>query len=52
MHREAVHLRMFSIFCLKFLCNLLVTLKTMQNYNLVANSYKLVKAGLDLLSSL
>ena len=35
-----------SIFFVKCLCNLLVTLKTMQNCNLLANLQKLVKLAL------
>ena len=37
MHREAVHFGTKNIFLLNFWCNLLVTLKTMQKYNLLAN---------------
>ena len=36
-YREAVFSRMFLVFFLKFLGNLLVTLKTVKIYNLQAN---------------
>ena len=45
-YRFAVYLRMFFVFFLKFLGNLLVTLKTMKNYNLQANFQKMEKSGL------
>ena len=45
-YRFAVFSRMFLVFFLKFLGNLLVTLKTMKNYNLQANFQKMEKSGL------
>ena len=43
------YINTFSL--LKFSCNLLVTLKTMQNYNLLASLLKLAKSGLQRLGS-